>query len=543
MNAVIYARYSSDKQTEQSIEGQLRYCYDYAERMDYQIVGTYVDRAISGTSANRPEFQRMIADAQKKQFDFVIVWKLDRFSRNRYDSAIYKSRLKKYGVRVLSATEGIGDNKESVLLEAMLEATAEMYSVQLGENAARGMRENALKGLTTGGNIPLGYKIEDKRIVEDTKTSPVVRYIFEQYDNGHTKTEIVALCKDKGYQTKTGKPFYLNSITAILNNRMYMGDYTYKGEIARTCPPLVDADRFERCTQRENANRRQRGRKITREVVYWLSGKLFCGYCKKSMVGDTGTNREGMRYHYYTCAGRKKGSKCRKKSERKEYIERYVVQQTLQYVLNDENIRYISERVAAQYEQDFNADKLMEMQKRLDELQRELKDCANALIVSRSASVTDIINEKAEQLEIQKRDLEIDIAQMKITVKAKPDPQEIADWMRSFCDGDINDDAFCRRIIDVLVNAVYLYDDKITIFYNVKDGKQDIITDSALDDLSKSDCSDCISQGEPQEDLKALCFQVFFCVFRTFFESLFRVTLTGFLRLTVIQICTRLSQG
>lgn len=166
-NVVIYARYSSDKQTEQSIEGQLRYCYQYAEQHDYRVVGEYIDRAISGTSDRRPQFQQMISDAEKKQFKYVLVWKLDRFARNRYDSAIYKTKLKKSGVKVLSVTEGIGDGDESIILEAVLEAMAETYSRQLSQNVKRGMHESALKGLSTGGTVPYGYKLRDGRLVID----------------------------------------------------------------------------------------------------------------------------------------------------------------------------------------------------------------------------------------------------------------------------------------------------------------------------------------------------------------------------------------
>lgn len=520
MNAVIYARYSSDKQKEQSIEGQLRNCYDYADRMGYTVIGEYIDRGMSGTRADRPDFQRMIADAQKKQFKYIIVWKLDRFSRNRYDSAIYKSRLKKYGVKVVSVTEGIGDNKESILLEAMLEASAEIYSTQLGENAARGMRENALKGLTTGGNIPLGYKIKDKRLIVDTKTAPIVQYIFSQYDAGKTKTEIVALCKQRGYVTKNGNPFYVNAITSILNNRMYIGDYTYKGEIARTCPALIDPVVFDRVQAKEASCKRARGRKITDEVVYWLSGKLFCGYCKKPMVGDVGTSRNGSKHHYYTCAGRKKQSGCKKKSEKKDFIEWYVCEQTVQYVLDPERIRKISERIVAEYDRTFNYDKVAELEKRLADINRELRACAEALIASRAPSVVEMVNEKADRLEIQKQDTEIELAQMRITARHKPPVEQVEAWLRSFCDGDLFDDDFRRKIIDTLVNAVYLYDDKIIIYYNTKNGQQVSVIEENPDDLiddSLSECSDCLSQGEPKEDLKTLRFQVFFFVFNPFF--------------------------
>ena len=121
MNVVIYARYSSDRQTEQSIEGQLKECYEYARRNGYTVVGEYIDRAISGTTDHRPEFLRMIADGDKKLFQAVLVYQLDRFARNRYDSATYKAKLKKNGIRVLSARENISDDASGVLMEAVLD--------------------------------------------------------------------------------------------------------------------------------------------------------------------------------------------------------------------------------------------------------------------------------------------------------------------------------------------------------------------------------------------------------------------------------------
>ncbi|MEI3405663.1 MAG: recombinase family protein [Christensenellales bacterium] len=159
MKAVIYARYSSDNQREESIEGQIRECTEYAVRNDITILSSYIDRALSARTADRPEFQRMIADSEKGLFDVVLVWKLDRFSRDRYDSAHYKHILKKNGVRVISARENISEGPEGIILESMLEGYAEYYSAELSEKIQRGQKENALKCRSNGGNIPLGYKI------------------------------------------------------------------------------------------------------------------------------------------------------------------------------------------------------------------------------------------------------------------------------------------------------------------------------------------------------------------------------------------------
>ena len=157
MKAVIYARYSSDSQREESVEGQIRECTEYAKHNGITIVGTYIDRALSAKTDNRPEFQRMIKDSARNNFDVVIVWKLDRFSRDRYDSAHYKRILKKNGVKIISAKENISDGPEGIILESMLEGMAEYYSAELSEKIHRGQKENALKGKNNGGGIPLGY--------------------------------------------------------------------------------------------------------------------------------------------------------------------------------------------------------------------------------------------------------------------------------------------------------------------------------------------------------------------------------------------------
>ena len=174
MNVVIYARYSSDRQTEQSIEGQLKECYEYARRNGYTVIGEYIDRAISGTTDHRPEFLRMIADGDKKTFQAVLVYQLDRFARNRYDSATYKAKLKKNGIRVLSARENISDDASGVLMEAVLEGMAEYYSVELSQKIRRGMNINAEKCLSTGGNVALGFCVDNtKHLQLDPDTAPV----------------------------------------------------------------------------------------------------------------------------------------------------------------------------------------------------------------------------------------------------------------------------------------------------------------------------------------------------------------------------------
>src|SRR5574344_984843 len=173
--AVVYARYSSDRQTEQSIEGQLRVCKEFAERNGFSIVGNYIDRATTGTNDNRAEFQRMIADSAKHFFDFVIVYKLDRFSRNRYDSAVNKATLKKNGVKLISAEENITDSPEGIILESMLEGIAEYYSAELSQKVKRGQRERRIKRNITGKPTPYRYDVVNKKIKKKKKEANIVR--------------------------------------------------------------------------------------------------------------------------------------------------------------------------------------------------------------------------------------------------------------------------------------------------------------------------------------------------------------------------------
>ena len=165
MNVVIYARYSSHNQQETSIEGQLKVCHEFCERNNYTVIHEYIDRAISGRTDNRPDFLQMIQDSASRHFDFIIVYQLDRFSRNRYDSAHYKNKLKKYGVRVLSARENINEYASGILMESVLEGMAEYYSAELSQKVKRGMEINASKCLCTGGNRTLGFSVDkDKKL-------------------------------------------------------------------------------------------------------------------------------------------------------------------------------------------------------------------------------------------------------------------------------------------------------------------------------------------------------------------------------------------
>lgn len=468
-NAVIYARFSSHAQTEQSIEGQLHVCYDYARREGLNVVGEYIDRAITGKTDNRPDFQRMISDSHKKAFRYVIVYKLDRFARNRYDSAIYKHKLKQNGVKLLSAMENIGDNPESIILEAVLEASAEYYSVDLSQKIKRGSRESALKGRFLGGSVPLGYKLLDHHLVIDEEKAPIIRYIFEQYAMGVPKKKIVDALNARGAKTKTGKPFSFNSFQTALRNQTYIGKLHWN-DVIIPCPAIIDMDTFNTVQSRLDENRR-RGAKEKSTIEYLLSGKVFCGNCGALMNGLSGTGRHGDKFYYYACYGKRKKSGCTKKNEKKDFLEWYVCEQTVKYVLSPDRIKKIAQAVVEEYNKEFDDSSVRALERRIAKLDRDIDKYTDMLLDIPKAA-RERIYQRIEDADLQKQDLEIDLSKLRIANKIRYTEKDIVAWLKTFCNGDLFDDAFRRRLIDVFINSVYVYDDHIIIFYNIRGGKQ-----------------------------------------------------------------------
>lgn len=477
MNAVIYARFSSHNQTEQSIDGQLRVCYEYAEREGINVVGEYIDRALSARSADRPDFQRMIKDARKKAFDYVIVYKLDRFSRNRYDSAMYRHELKKHNVKVLSATEGIGDNPESILLEALLEASAEYYSVELSQKVTRGMRESAHKRQFNGGQIPYGYKVEDKFLVVDEIRAPIVRRIYEEYVSGKSKKHIVDDLNADGHRTAKNAPFSYNSLSRILKNDVYIGVYRWKDIVDESAVPVIlDRATFEAAQERAAANR-MRPAASTKKERYLLAGKLYCGHCGSPMQGGYGTSKTGAKHLYYICATRKKKKTCDKKNERSDFLDWYVVEQTVEYVLQPRIIDYISSCVADQFDAEINSSKITELERGIADLDKEMDSLIEMMAKMPNQRARERSTKRFNLLDAQHEELKIELSKMRIANNIRIKKEDVAVWLKSFANGDLMDETFRERVIDALVSRVYLYDDHLEIWYNVKDAKQNCYID------------------------------------------------------------------
>jgi site-specific DNA recombinase len=472
VRAVIYARYSCSSQREQSIEGQVADCKAYAERCGLLVVGEYIDRALTGTNDDRPDFQRMIEASGSGLFERVIVWKLDRFARNRYDSALYKHKLKQNGVSVLSAMENIGDGDESIILEAILEASAEYYSRDLSKKVKRGLRESALKGMHNMSSPPYGYMLVDGKAQLDPDRAPFVAWAFEQYAAGESPAEIFREMQRRGIATKHGRPVSSNILGSIFRNEKYTGRGMW-GDVAVEWPRIISDEVFAAATARRVKNQRAPGAFKAKAEPYILCGKAFCGYCGAALMAYGGKGRHGGYYQYYICGTKKKRlAPCQKKTEGKGFLEWYVVEQTMLYVLDPARIEYIAGRVVEKYNESFDGAKIAGLEKRIAQIDRELDKTTDLLFAAPSAAAVERINKRVVEYEAQRADLEGELSGLKMAAGITYTVPEVCAWLKQFCTGDPLDPEFRRRIIEVFINSVYVYDDRLVLYFNVRGGKQ-----------------------------------------------------------------------
>ena len=491
MNAVIYARYSSDSQREESIEGQLRECREYAERNNMTIVGTYIDRALSAKTADRPEFQHMIKDSAKELFEIVLVWKLDRFSRDRYDSAHYKHILKKNGVKVISAKEHISEGPEGIILEAMLEGYAEFYSAELSEKIHRGPKENALKGKNNGGGVPLGYLLDKKaqKLAIDPTTAPLVVEVFEKYADGKSVRSIVEDFNARGLKTKRGQPFNINSFSSLLKNRKYIGEYRYQDVVIEGgVPAIVPEELFNRVQERMEKNRHAPAMAKAKED-YLLTTKLFCGKCERMMVGESGKSHTGAMHYYYKCSGAKRLKDCDKKAVRKDWIERVVVRLTMQRVMDEEKINRLIDAILVMQEQEDITTPALRSQ-----LAETESSIGNILKAIEQGIFTPSTKQRLDELEARKEEILANIQTAELQ-KPKLTREQMTAWFEQFRHGDPANRDFQKRLIDTFVNAVYVFDDKLVLTYNYQHGTQTI----SLDEIESALGSDLRCGSPPNK--------------------------------------------
>lgn len=480
MKAVIYARYSSDNQREESIEGQLRDCNEYAKYNDIEIVEQYIDRAYSAKTDDRPDFQKMIADSSKKLFDVVLVWKLDRFARSRYDSAFYRYTLRKNGVKIISVKENISDGPEGIILESMIEAMAEYYSANLSQNVKRGFRENALKGKWNGGTIPFGYKVIDHKLEIDETTAPVVQLAFKLCAAGKTVKEVHKFLQEKNIRNTKGTPIAYNSVRYMLSNRTYIGEYNHSGiKMEAGVPAIVDKTTFD-WVQETIRKYSIAPAAHKEENDYLLTTHLYCGKCGALMTAYSGTSKNGKVYRYYIC-NRARKHLCDKHKVEKEKIENFIVNKTMEFLQQDEIIERLADLL---YDLQYEENAILPMlEKQLDEKKKEIENIVTAI---QKGVASDTLLTRLNELEEQKKDFEVQLIKERATSPLFT-KEQFKMALYNFRKIDTTTKKGKAKLIDTFTDRIYLYDDHIKIIYNI-DGKDEEIT---LEELGSSNLKQC----------------------------------------------------
>ena len=466
MRGVIYARYSCDKQREESIEGQLRECRQFAKSQGIDVINEYIDRACSATTDQRPAFQRMISDSYLDRFDVVIVWKSDRFSRNRRQAMAYRDILKENNVKLLSATEPNIEGPAGILFEAMNDGYNEYYIAEMKVKMKRGEKENVLEGKINGGAIPFGFKRTGKYTWEvNEDEAKTVRYIFDTYaSEDMTINALVKLLKKKGLFDRKGEPFKHATLYRMLSNRKYIGEYHW-GEVSSNClPVIVDKGIFDKVQERLKSHHRK-AQSFRSDDEFLLSGKIFCGECGSLVVGESGTSRRGKVYRYYKCSKAKhKAQACQLKPIRKEALEGYVCFRALEFLEREANIDRLATEI--QKYQMSQSPLQKELEKSIEDTSRKMDNLMKAI----EAGLSPIdIKARYNELMDRRTELEHELDEE----KCKNPVMDIEDikLLLSKCRNVIPEtDKEKKMLIDLLVRSIVIKDDgDIDICYNFRE--------------------------------------------------------------------------
>lgn len=473
--AVIYARYSCDNQTEQSIEGQLRICKKYAQDKGIIVLDTYIDRAVTGTNDNRLAFQKMIADSAKRCWNYVIVYKLDRFSRNKYESVVHKKTLKDNGVKLLSAMEQIPDTPEGNLMEALLEGFNQYFSEELAQKVSRGIRESWIKGNSTGQPL-YGYDIVNKKYVINEHEAVFVKDIFTMYAQGYTAPAILKDISARGATKRSGKPMDVTYIYNILHNVRYTGRVQHDGVwYDNIFPALVSQDIWDKIAVIKDENKLALSRKKD-GYGYILSGKLICGKCKRRMMGMSGTSQSGAAYYYYICK-----EKRRKKGNctgivPKQQIEDLVMETTIDLLSSEENIKAVAEGVASTHNERAETHSALKyLTKKRD---AAIKASNNLIKAIEQGVFNEMTTARLNELETEITQLEFEINREQQKAAVVLSESYIKKYLLSMFRENTEDLAVRKLIVNTFIREIILYEDSIVITYNFTDKHDPFTVDS-----------------------------------------------------------------
>lgn len=441
-----------------------------------RVIHEYIDEHLTGTNDKRDSFLQMIEDSKKKNFQFVIVYQLDRFARNRYDSATYKAKLKKNGVRVLSARENITDDASGILIEGVLESMAEYYSAELSQKIKRGISISASKCKYFGGSVPLGYKVdEQKPFIVNEETAPIVKQMFQMLASGYNYAQIARYLNERGIPTARGGKWNKNSFQSLFSNRRYLGKYIFHGEeIDGGMQRLIDDELFAD-VQRVLAKYAAAPSRGKAKVEYLLSDKMICGHCGNKMTGISSTGSNKKIHNYYKCGGNNKGI-CKKRTVRKQFIEDEVIaaivgdgtERNKYAVLTDEFIDLVAAETYLLIQSEQNDTEIKRLENLVAENQKAINNLMQALMFGK---IADTILSQIEKLENENRELQDTIANEK-AMQINYSYADIRKWLSHFRTLDYSKAKDRKAMIDIFIYKVILYDDKMKVLFHLKNGQK-----------------------------------------------------------------------
>ena len=464
---VIYARYSSHNQKEESIEQQIAECSDFAAKNGIRIVGIYADKAVSGRSDRRPNFQRMMRDAEKRQFQIVVAYKSNRIARNMLNALQYEARLDLLGIKTLYAKEEFGNTAAGRFALRTMMNVNQFYSENMGEDIKRGMVDNANE-CKVNGMLPLGYvKSKEGKYAIAPDEAAVVREIFDSVLKDVSVAEIARSLNQRGIHTKLGREWNKNSFHIMLKNDNYIGVYRHSGVVVEDgIPPILEKEVFT-AVQEKLANKKKTAGRRSANGEYLLTGKLFCGYCGSYMIGVSGTGENGTVHNYYQCQKRHAEGRCEKKNVRRDFIEKLIARLTQDYILQDDTIEWIADSTMS-----FQA--MARRESGVAQLERDLADNRKVAKNIMAAIEQGIITEttKARLLEVEGtiHDLERSLS----IAKAASQPIErerVVFSLEQMREGNVGSKDHQKKLIDTFVKSVTLWDDRIQIDYYHTPGK------------------------------------------------------------------------
>jgi site-specific DNA recombinase len=490
----LYARFSSSNQRDESIDAQVRAMEKYAKDKGYTIIKKYIDRAETGTTDKRKNFQQMIMDSKLEIFSKVIVHKLDRFARNKYDSVTYKRQLKLNGVSVESVTENLDGSPESVILESLLEGMAEYYSKNLAREVMKGMTETAYKAKHTGGIPPLGFDVdsETKKYIINETEAEAVRLIFQRYIEGNGYKKINKELNELGYKTKKGNEFGSNSLYEIIGNEKYTGTYIFNRTLGKQAngkrnsrktkseediikvpdgmPQIVSREVYNKAMKIRKENKKSNG-KFKAKRVYMLSGLIYCGECGKKFVGTSRySGRSSKLYVTYKCGQKASKKSCIVKEFNRDYLELAVLDSMERRFFTEKGMALLIDKLSQIKKSDeYKSDeKTEDLDEKIAAIDMKLEKLVEVFL---DGSSLETIKEKIKNLEQEKAELETEkqFAKHKEDMFKTLDVVKIRQKLEQH--GKIvkeKDRKECKKFMKDYIKGIHVSNEKVVIKYKLE---------------------------------------------------------------------------